>query len=118
MWARTSSPFHGARLVTDVDAVGARVLADDQQLLGARGDQFLGFAQDRVGPAADEVAAKVRDDAEGAAVVAALRNLQIAVVARRELEPAFRHEVEEGVAGIGAALVNRADNLLIFMRRR
>ena len=54
------APFHGRGLVADVDAVGRGVLADDQQLLRAGGDQLLGLAQDRVGAAADEVAA---DDA-------------------------------------------------------
>ena len=58
MWARTSPPFHGQRLVADVDAIGAGVLADHQQLLGSRGDQLLRLAQDRVGAAADEVAAE------------------------------------------------------------
>ena len=77
-------------LVPEVDAVGAGVLADDQQFPGARGDELLGLAQDRVGAAADEVAAQVRDDAEGAAVIAALGNLQIAVVARGELQARLR----------------------------
>ena len=58
--------------VAEVDAVGAGVLADDQQLLRARSDEFLRFAQDRVRAAADEVAAQVRDDAERAAMIAAL----------------------------------------------
>jgi hypothetical protein len=61
-------------LVADVDAIGRRILTDDQQLPGAGGDELLRFAQDRVRTAADEVAAEVRDDAEGAAVVAALRD--------------------------------------------
>ena len=82
--------------VADVDAVGRGVLADDQQFLRAGGDQLLGLAQDRVGAAADEVAADRRDDAEGAAVVAALGDLQIAVVARGQLEARFRHQVEIG----------------------
>ena len=89
--------------VADVDAIGRGVLADDQQFLGPGGDQLLGLAQDRVGAAADEIAAHRRDDAEGAAMVAALGNLQIAVVARGQLEPGFRHQVEEGVGGIGGA---------------
>ncbi|MCY1168746.1 hypothetical protein D9M73_87510 [compost metagenome] len=60
-----------ARLVADVDAVGGGILADHQQFLGARFDQLLRLAQDRIGAAADQIAAQARDDAEGAAVVAA-----------------------------------------------
>src|SRR3546814_1978435 len=71
--------------------------SDLQQFLGASLDQLFGLAQDRIGTARDEIAAQAGDDAERAAVVAALRNLQIAVVPRRELEPAFGDEVEESV---------------------
>ena len=118
MWARTSLALPRTRLVADVDAIGAGVLADDQQFLGARGDQFLGLAQDRVGTAADEVAAQVRDDAEGAAVIAALGNLQIAVVARRQLEAGLGHQVDERRRDRRRRLVNRGDDFLILLRRR
>ena len=104
------------RLVADVDAIGARVLADDQQLLRAGGDELLGLAQDRVGAAADEVAAQVRDDAEGAAVIAALGDLQIAVVARRELEARFGHQVDERRGDRRRGFVDRGDDFLILLR--
>ena len=116
MWARTSLALPRPRLVADVDAIGRRVLADDQQFLGAGGDQLLGLAQDRVGAAADEVAAQMRDDAEGAAVIAALGNLQIAVVARRQLEPGFGHQVDERRWDRRRGLVDRGDDLLILLR--
>jgi hypothetical protein len=74
--------FPGAGLLANVDAVGRRVLADDQQFARALRHQLLGLAQDGVRAAADEVAAQGRNDAEGAAVVAAFGDLQIAVVAR------------------------------------
>ena len=44
--------------VPQVDAIGRGVLADHQQFLRARRDQLLGLAQDRVGAAADQVAAQ------------------------------------------------------------
>ena len=44
-------------LVAKVHSVGARVLANDQQLFGAGGDELLSLAQNRVGAAADEIAA-------------------------------------------------------------
>ncbi len=116
MWARTSRTLPRPCLVAQVDAVGAGVLADDQQLLGAGRDQLLGLAQDRVGAAADEVAADRRDDAEGAAMVAALGDLHIAVVARGQLEPGFRHQVDEGVGDRRRGFVDRGDHLFILLR--
>ena len=86
MWARTWWPCHIALLMADVDAVGAGVLADDQQFLRPRGDQLLRLAQHRVDPPAGELAAQLRDDAEGAGVVAALGNLEVAVMARGQLD--------------------------------
>ena len=88
--------------VLQVEAVGAGVLADDQQLLRAGRDQLLRLAQDGVGAAADEVAAQARDDAEGAAVVAALGNLHIAVVARGELEAGLGDQVDVRARGWAA----------------
>src|SRR3546814_11709724 len=70
----------------------------------------------RIGTARDEIAAQAGDDAERAAVVAALRNLQIAVVPRRELEPAFGDEVEESVGRHRRRVMDRADHLFILMR--
>ena len=96
--------------VAEVDAIGRGVLADDQQLLRPGGDQLLGLAQDRVGAAADEVAAQRRDDAEGAAMVAALGDLQIGIVARGELQPGVRHQVEIGRRRHRRGVVDRADH--------
>src|SRR5690606_34038742 len=81
----------------DVDAVGAGVLRDDQQLLHARLHQALGFAHDVADGAADQIAAHGRNDAEAAAVVAAFGNLQVGVMPRRELDPLRRHEVDVGI---------------------
>jgi hypothetical protein len=105
-----------ARLVADVDTVSRRILADHEQFARARFDQLFGFAQDRVGAAADEVAAQARDDAEGAAMVAALGDLQIAVMPRGELEPAFGDEIEERARRHRGGGVDRADDLFVLMR--
>ena len=72
-----------ARLILEVDAIGARVLGDDEELLHPGAHQPLGLAQHVAGRARDEIAAQLRDDAEAAAVVAALGDLQIGVVPRR-----------------------------------
>ncbi len=109
-------PLPHARFAADVDAIGRGVLADHQQFLRPRLDQLFSLAQDRVGAAADQVAAQRRDDAEGAAMVAPLADLQIAVMARRELEPAVRHQIEERVGRHRCGVMDGADDFFILMR--
>ncbi len=123
--------FPGAGLVADVDAVGRRVLADHEQLARAGRDELLRLAQDRVGPPAGEIASQAGDDAERAAVVAALRDFQVAVVTRRELQlgvldraaPLRKQvlradEVEIGRPRHRRGRVDRAYDLLVLMRAR
>ncbi len=107
-------PF--ARLVPDIDAIGRGVLADHQQLLRPCRDELFSLAQHRVDAAADELAAQIGDDAEGAAVIAAFADLQIAVVARCELQPAFGDQINEWPLSRRRRLVDRVDNLFILMR--
>jgi hypothetical protein len=76
---RAAFPEAGAEL--DVDPVGARVLADHQQLLHAGFEQALRFAEHIADRSRDQVAAHARDDAERAAVVAAFADLEVGVVA-------------------------------------
>ena len=73
--------------------------------------QFLGLAQHVGCRPRDEVAAQRRDDAEGAAIVAAFRNLQIGVVARRELDALRRQQVDIGIVAGGAASCTAAITL-------
>ena len=103
------------RLMPDVDAIGAGVLTDDQQLPRSGSDELLGLAQYRVGAAADEVAAKVRDDAEGAAVIAALGDLQIAIMPGRELETRFGHQINERRWDRWRGFMNGRDDFLILL---
>lgn len=86
-----------ARAVLHVDAVCARILRDHEQFLHARLEQVLGFEHHFGDRTRHEIAAHRRDDAERAAVVAAFRDLQIRVVARRELDAGGRHEIDERV---------------------
>ena len=63
--------FPSARRVFYVDAVGRRILGDDQELLDAGVDQSLGLEQyvrDRPG---DQIAAQFWNNAERATIVAA-----------------------------------------------
>ena len=102
--------------VFDVDAIGRGVLRDDQQFLDAGLDQPLGLAQHVVGRARDEVAAQLRDDAEGAAVVAAFGNLQIGVVARRQLDALRRHQVEIRIVRRRQRAMHGVHHALILLR--
>ncbi len=63
-----------AGAVLHVHAVGRGVLGDHQQLFHARIRQTFGFGQHFANRTAHQIATHGRDDAEGAAVVAAFRN--------------------------------------------
>ena len=111
---RAPAPF--ARGVFHIDAVGRRVLRDDQELLDAGGDQPLRFAQHVGCRPRHEIAPQPRNDAEAAAIVAAFGNLQIRVVPRRKLDAFRRHEIEEGVVPWRERAVHRRDHALVLLR--
>ena len=92
--------------IAQVDAIGAGVLRDHQQFLDAGLEQVLGLAHHLADRPAVEIAAQAGDDAEGAAMVAALGNLQVGIVARRELDAARGHQVAERVMRFGQVLVH------------
>ena len=106
----------GVGVVPAVDAVGGGVLADDEELADAGGDELLGLAQDGVGGAGDEAAAHVGDDAEAALVVTALGDLEVAVVARGEVDRRGRQEVEEGVGLRRHGGVDGVEDGLVLVR--
>ena len=105
-----------ARRVADVAPVSAGVLRDDEELLYARLHELFGFAQHLAGGARGETSAKFGDDAERAAVVAALGDLQIGVVARRELDALLGDQVEERVVRRGRRVVHRSHHALVGLR--
>ena len=80
-----------------IDAVGAGVLRDDEQFLHACLHEAFRFTHDVADGAADQVAAHGRNDAEAATVIAAFRDLQVGIVARRQLHALRRHEVYVGI---------------------
>ena len=108
--AATSRSRQGSRRI-EVAAVGAGVLRNDDELLDAGLDQLFGFAQHVARRARDEVAAQFRNDAEGAAVVAALGDLEIGVVARRQLDALPGMRSTNGSCGAGAASCTAAITL-------
>ena len=105
-----------SRAVSEIRAVGAGVLRDDQQFLDAGLHQALRLLHDLADRPAREIAAHRRDDAEAAAVIAALGDLQIGVVARRQPDALRRHQVDERVVRRRQLLVHRAHHLLVGVR--
>ena len=58
-----------------------------------------------------QIAAQTGDDAEGAAVITAFRNLQIGIVARGEFDASGRHQVHERIVRLGQVLVDVVHHL-------
>ena len=107
-----------ARGVLEVGAVRARVLRDHQQFLHAGLHQALGLEHHLADRAAREVAAHRRDDAERAAVIAALGNLEVRIVPRREPDALRRHEVDERIVQRRQLLVHGLHDFLVRVRAR
>ncbi len=101
-----------AGAVFHVDTIGAGVLADDQQFLHARLEQGSRIAEHVAHRPRHQVAAHAGDDAEGAPVVAALADLEVGVMPRRELDPGGRHQVRERVVRPRHVPVHRIHHLL------
>ena len=99
-----------------VQPIGAGILADDQQFAHARLDQLFGLAHHRMGGTADQLAAHIGDDAELAGVVAALGNLQIAVMAGRQADAAGRQQVDERIGRWRHRAMHRIQHLFILLR--
>src|SRR5690606_4840412 len=106
------------QLVLQINAVGAGVLADHQQLFHTGLDQALGFAEHIAHRTADQFAAHGRDDAEAAGMVAAFGNLQVGVVTRGQLDALRRHQVDQRVV-LGLRrddFVYGVNHLLVLLR--
>ena len=103
--------------IFQIRSISARVLRNDEELLGSGCDQ--GFSASRSTSAAGRETRsprKLRDDAEGAAIVAAFRNLQIGVVARRQLDSLRRHQFGKGSCGGATAAMDRRHHALVLLR--
>ena len=109
------APAKLARGMADVDAVGARVLRDHEQLLDPRLRQPLSLAHHVRDRATHEIAAHRGDDAERAAVIAAFGDLEIGVVARGQLDALRRKQVEERIVGRRKMRVHRADDRRVVL---
>ena len=106
--------------VFEVHAVGRCVLTHNQQLLDAAFEQRARLRQYVADRARHQVAAHRRNDTKGAAVVAALADLEIGVVARRELDPGnaegIRNQVDKGIMGLWQIRMHRIHHLLRRVR--
>ncbi len=88
----------------EIFAVAGGVLADEGDLADALGDEVLGFGEDGPHAARAELAAQLRDDAEGAGMVAALGNLDVGRGARRRQDAWGCVGVEVAGQGGGGAV--------------
>ena len=115
---RLAVPEAGA--VLDVHAIGRGVLADHQQFLDAAFEQRARIVQHIADRPRHQVAAHRRNDAEGAAVVAAFADLQVGIVARRQLDAGdaegVRNQVDKRVMRLGQVGVHGIHHLLRRMR--
>ena len=91
--------------VTELDAVGVHVLAEQGDLDGAVVDEGLDLGEDLAGPAVLLLAAQRRHDAERARVVAADRDRHPAAVGGVALGRQGRREHLEGVEDLELRLV-------------
>ena len=109
-------PAPEIRAVLEIHAVGARVLGYHQQLLHARFHQGFRLPHHLADRPAHQIAAQGRDDAERAAVIAALGDLQVGVVPRSELDALGRHEVGKRIMRFRQMLVHRRHDFLQRVR--
>ena len=86
-----------AGAVLHIHAVGTGVLAHHQQLLHAGLEQRPRLAQHVAHRARDQIAAHAGDDAERAAVVAALADLQVSVVFGGQTHALRGHQINVGI---------------------
>ena len=111
---RLAAPEAGA--VLEVDAVGAGVLRDDQDFLDPGARQAFGFGQHVADRARHQRPAQRGDDAEGAAVVAALGNLQVGEVVRRQAHALLGNQRGERVVRLRQVLMDDAHHLVRRVR--
>ena len=106
------------RFMPCIHPISGCVLRNDQQLFGASGNKLLRLTQHSVNPAACKLSTQGRNNAERAAMVAAFGNFQIAVMARRKLQSAFRYKINERTARRRCRFMDRRYDSLILMRAR
>ena len=100
--------FHEPGLAVEVHSVVGRVLRDDHQFLHAVGGQFLGLADHLLDRLGGVLAPHLRDRTEGAGAVAALGDLEVGHVPRRDPHAAGVVERPGGRGAENAPLVSEA----------
>ena len=89
---------------------------DHEQFFHTGANELFGFGEDVVDRAGGKIAAKLGDDAEAAAIVTTLGNLEVGIVARRKAQACLRHEVEMGVVWGCQVGVDRRHDVFVLMR--
>jgi len=107
--------FPRVHVVFAVQPVGAGVLTDDQQFLHACLDQLFSLAQHGMGGAGRQFSAHVGDDAELALVIAALGNLEIAVMARCQADAGRGQKIDKGVGRGRHGAVDGVQHLFVLV---
>ena len=105
-----------AHAVLEVNAIGGSVLRDDEDFLDPGFGQVLCFLQHVADRPTDQRAAHRRDDAEGAAVVAAFGNLDVSVVLRRQADTLRRHQAGKRIVRLRQMGVHVVHHLVGGMR--
>jgi hypothetical protein len=77
---------------------------------------LLGLAHHFPDGSTDQIAAQGRNDAEAAAMVAALGDLQVRIVARRQFHALCRYEIQERLVRRRQVLMYRRHDLFIALR--
>src|SRR5262249_50717888 len=78
----------------EIFSVACCVLPDECDFANARAGQLLGFTRDRFKPAAAKFSAQLRNDAEGAGMIAAFRDFDVGRVARSGHKPRCKVVIE------------------------
>ena len=102
--------------IFDINAIGAGVLRDHQQFANARLGQISGFLQNIANRPADQRSAHRRDDAEGAAMIAAFGNFQVGKMLRRQFDALRRNKAGIGVMRLRQVGMNMVQHLIGCVR--
>ncbi len=112
------TPLPEACSVPHIHPVGTGVLRNHQQLPNPGLDQMLGLLQHFPKRTADQIPTQGRNDAERAAMIAPLGNLEVGVMRRGQLDPLGRNQAGEGIMTLREVFVQRLHHPCLVMRSR
>ena len=116
---KAGTPFRAAptlRGMLQINAVRARILGDHQDFLDAGAHELFGLAQHLADRPAHQSPSERGNDAKAAAVIAALGDLEIGVMAGRQFHPLRREEIQKGLMLRRQMFVHRRDDFFVALR--